>query len=162
MKNLWMKNNTYSPFLYKGKVEFHDLNYFEVDPSFVFNSNLYEYNPKDTVTVFGTKGEKRKTVRFGYLIIDKDSIDYKINVYEGKNQTNEKYYSIWFTDKTTNKTTYGVGRYLDFEKLDDPDKIYRIDFNLSYNPYCAGISCYRNFNKLVKDVDLDCVRIFLL
>ncbi|MCX7798680.1 MAG: DUF1684 domain-containing protein [Melioribacter sp.] len=140
-KNNFMKNNPYSPFNYKRKLAFHKLNYYDVDPSFVFKSKLYEYNPKDTIIIFGTKGEPRKTVRYGYLIINYQNKNYKVNVYESKNN-GEKYYTIWFTDKTTNKETYGVGRYLDFEKQSNPNYIYTIDFNLAYNPYCAYNSEY--------------------
>jgi len=137
IKNEYMKNDPASPFNYKGKVEFHELKYFDVDPKFVFKSKLYEYNPKDTITIYGTKGEARKAVRFGYVLINYENKEYKVNVYEGTTKSGEKYYSIWFTDKTTNKETYGVGRYLDFEKHNNPDYIYTIDFNLAYNPYCA-------------------------
>ncbi len=137
IKNEYMKNDPASPFNYKGKVEFHELKYFDVDPKFVFKSKLYEYNPKDTITIYGTKGEARKAVRYGFVIINYDNKEYKVNVYEGTTKSGEIFYSIWFTDKTTNKETYGVGRYLDFEKHDNPDYIYTIDFNLAYNPYCA-------------------------
>lgn len=136
-KNEWMQNDPNSPFNYKGKVEFHNLKYFEVDPDFVFKSKLFEYNPKDTVTIFGTKGEERKVIRFGYVLINFTGKDFKINVYEGTSRTGLKYHSIWFTDETTNKESYGVGRYIDFEKHDDPNFVYEIDFNLAYNPYCA-------------------------
>ena len=115
-KNEWMKNDSSSPFNFKGKLEFHDLNYFDVDPDFVFKSKLFEYNPKDTVTIYGTKGEPRKVVRYGYVIFPKDGKDFKINVYEGHTSNGYTYYSIWFTDKTTNNESYGVGRYIDFEK----------------------------------------------
>jgi hypothetical protein len=57
-------------------------------------------------------------------------------VYESSHN-GKKYYSIWFTDKTTNEESYGVGRYLDFKKSDNPNKVYTIDFNYAYNPYCA-------------------------
>lgn len=136
-KNEWMKNDPTSPFNFKGKVEFHDLKYFDVDPDFVFKSKLFEYSPKDTVTIYGTKGEPRKTVRYGFVKINYDKKDYKINVYEGISKTGEIYYSIWFTDKTTNNESYGVGRYIGFEKQSDPDYIYNVDFNLAYNPYCS-------------------------
>lgn len=136
-KNVSMREEPSSPFNFKGKVEFHDLKYFDVDPDFVFKSKLTEYNPKDTVTIYGTKGEARTAVRFGYVVFTYKSKDYKVNVYEGSSKNGEKYYSIWFTDLTTNKESYGVGRYIDFEKSDDPDYIYTIDFNLAYNPYCA-------------------------
>lgn len=136
-KNEWMKNDPNSPFNFKGKVEFHDLKYFDVDPDFVFKSRLYEYEPKDTITIFGTKGEERKTVRYGYVQFNYSGNDYKVNVYQSIARNRMIYYSIWFTDITTNKETYGVGRYIDFEKEEDPDHLYEIDFNLAYNPYCA-------------------------
>ncbi len=136
-KNEWMKNSPYSPFNGKNKVEFDDLKYFDVDPAFVFQSKLYEYNLKDTITIYGTKGEPRKAVRFGYVSIKYGNQYYKINVYEGNTATGEIYYSIWFTDKTTNNESYGVGRYIDFRKVDDLDFVYQIDFNTAYNPYCA-------------------------
>jgi uncharacterized protein len=136
-KNEWMKNDPTSPFNFKDKVEFHDLKYFDVDPDFVFKSKLFEYSSKDTVTIYGTKGEPRKAVRYGFVKINYDKKDYKINVYEGTSKTGEIYYSIWFTDKTTNNESYGVGRYIDFEKQPDPDYIYNVDFNLAYNPYCS-------------------------
>ncbi len=135
--NEFMKSDPQSPFNFKNKVEFHELNYFEVNPKFVFTSKLYEYPEKDTVIIFGTKGEPRKTVKYGYLKFQYDTKEYKINVYESCGVEGTKYYSIWFTDKTTNKESYGVGRYLDFEKQPDPNYIYTIDFNLAYNPYCA-------------------------
>ncbi|MGE5354149.1 MAG: DUF1684 domain-containing protein [Acidobacteriota bacterium] len=132
-----MQNDPQSPFNFKGKVHFEPLKYFDVDPSYVFKSRLYVYNSKDTVTVFGTKGEPRKAVRFGYVKFNFDGKDIKMNVYKGSTRTGQEYYSIWFTDRTTNNQSYGVGRYLDFEKIDNPDYIYTIDFNQAYNPYCA-------------------------
>jgi len=141
-KNEWMKKNPTSPFNYKGKVEFHDLNYFDVDPDFVFKSKLFEYEPKDTVTIYGTKGEERKAVRYGYVKFNYYGKENRINVYQSNSRDGMIYYSIWFTDLTTNKESYGVGRYIDFEKHEDPDYVYEIDFNLAYNPYCAYSPIY--------------------
>lgn len=135
--NDYMKNNPDSPFNYKGKVDFHPLNYFDVDPAFKFQSKLNEYNRKDTVIIYGTKGEERKTVRFGYVKFNYENTEYKLNVYQSISRNNQVYYSIWFTDKTTNSESYGVGRYINFEKQENPDHIYTIDFNTAYNPYCA-------------------------
>ncbi len=141
-KNILMRDNPSSPFNSKSKIEFEPLNYFEVDPSFVFYSRLYEYPVKDTLNIYGTKGEERETVRYGYLNFDYENITYKLNVYKSLSESGEEYYSIWFTDRLTNKETYGVGRYLDFELNENPDFIYQIDFNLSFNPYCAYSSAY--------------------
>lgn len=136
-KNEWMKNDASSPFNKKGKIEFHNLNYFDVNPDFVFKSKLYPDSPKDTVTVLGTKGDERKMVRYGYFLINHDRKIQKINLYEGTSGNGEKYYTISFTDKTTNKETYGVGRYLEMELNADPNHLYEVDFNLAFSPYCS-------------------------
>jgi hypothetical protein len=136
-KDISFKNDEDSPFNHKSKIHFEPLKYYDVDPSFVFQSKLYQYPVKDTIKVFGTKGEERKAVRFGYVTFNYNKKDYRINVYKGSTKTGQEYYSIWFTDKTTGEETYGVGRYLDFELNPDPGFIYTIDFNLAYNPYCS-------------------------
>ena len=136
-KDISFRSDEDSPFNHKSKVHFEPLKYYDVDPSFVFQSKLYLYPIKDTIKVFGTKGEERKAIRFGYVAFTYDKNNYRINVYKGSTKTGQEYYSIWFTDKTTGDETYGVGRYLDFEYNPNPDFIYAIDFNLAYNPYCS-------------------------
>jgi uncharacterized protein (DUF1684 family) len=141
-KDTEMKNDADSPFNQDPKVHFEPLKYFEVTPEFVFKSKLFEYQPKDTIKIYGTKGEERKVLKYGYVTINYQSKNYKINVYKGKSKSGEEYYSIWFTDRTTNKESYGVGRYIDFEKMDEPNYVYTIDFNMAYNPYCSYSSKY--------------------
>lgn len=141
-KNDYMKNDPDSPFQRDKNVSFHPLNYYDVNPDYVFYTRLYLYGNKDTVTVFGTKGEARQIVRFGYVSLNIDNKTVRLNVYQGKSGNGVDYYTIWFTDKTTGDDTYGVGRYLDFELSRDPNYIYTIDFNMAYNPYCAYTPTY--------------------
>ena len=136
-KNLSFKNDEDSPFNHKSKIHFNPLKYYNIDPAFFFQSKLYLYPIKDTIKVFGTKGEERRAIRFGYVTFNYNKKDFRVNVYKGSSKIGQEYYSIWFTDKTTSDETYGVGRYLDFEYNPNPDFIYAIDFNLAYNPYCA-------------------------
>ena len=142
LKDEQMKTDPNSPFNRPKKVEFHPLKYFPVNPDFVFKSKLFEYPRKDTITIYGTKGEQRKAVRFGYLNINYKGKTYRLNVYKSFGKNGQEYYSIWFTDETTNKESYGVGRYLEFEKSKDPDFVYTIDFNRAFNPYCAYSPAY--------------------
>ena len=134
--------SSYSPFARDPKVKFHPLNYYDPNPDFIFHSKLYEYDTKDTVVVYGTKGEPRQVIVFGYLTLNYEDTEFEVNLYKNETKDGEIYYSIWFTDKTTGKETYGVGRYLDFEKVEDSNNIYTIDFNEAYNPYCAYTSTY--------------------
>ncbi len=138
----WMKDDPNSPFNYKGKISFNGLNYFDVDPSFVFKSKITAYDDQKYIPIFGTKGEERSALRFGYLSFNKDSKDYRLNLYANVGQDSSVYYSIWFTDRTTNNESYGVGRYLSFELNPNKDHIYSIDFNLAFNPYCAYSADY--------------------
>ena len=136
-KDDFMKSDSSSPFNSRTKIEFSNLKYYEPDPEFVFKSKLYEYEKKDTIIIYGTKGEKRNAVKFGYVKFNYKGKEYLVNVYEGTTRSGENYFSIWFTDKTTGKETYGVGRYIDFDLNPDKNFVYTIDFNLAYNPYCA-------------------------
>lgn len=141
-KDTEMKNDPNSPFNHDQNAHYAPLKYFSVDPDFVFKSKLNEYKNKDTIKIYGTKGDERKVVRYGYVIINYKGMNYHINVYKGKSRSGEEYYSIWFTDRTTNKESYGVGRYIDFEKMPDSNYVYTVDFNLAYNPYCSYSSKY--------------------
>ena len=137
-KDIEMRDSSYSPFNHKGKIEFHPLNYFEPNFDFIFKGKLTKYEKPDTVIIYGTKGEERESVRYGYLTLQNDKHKLKVNVYKSLSRDDKtKYYSIWFTDKTTGEESYGVGRYLDFELNPDSNYIYTVDFNYAYNPYCS-------------------------
>lgn len=136
-KNYSLQFDGASPFNRDTLITFKPLKYFEPKPDFIFNSKLHVYDVQDTIIILGTKGESRPSILIGYLEFDFNGDTFKINIYKSFSRTGEEYYSIWFTDKTTGKTTYGVGRYLDFELNENPDFVYTIDFNKAYNPYCA-------------------------
>jgi len=42
-----------------------------------------------------------------------------------------------FNDTTNGADSYGGGRYIDLKIPSEESKTIRIDFNKSYNPYCA-------------------------
>lgn len=136
-KDYSMQFDNASPFIVDTSITFEPLNYYEPNPDFIFKSELFTYEVQDTITILGTKGEKRPSIFIGYLGLNYEGKIYKLNVYKSFGRTGTEYYSIWFTDRTTGKETYGVGRYLEFELKDDPDFIYTIDFNRAYNPFCA-------------------------
>ena len=120
-KNYNLQFDLNSPFNRDTTITFNPLNYYEPNPDFIFKSKLIVYDIQDTVAILGTRGETRPAILLGYLELKKDSKVHKINVYKSFDRTGQPYYSIWFTDKTTGKETYGVGRYLDFELDDHPE-----------------------------------------
>ena len=92
-------------------------------------------NP-DTTIILSTRGNQRRAVRVGRF-------DFKLNGAPCRLEATrllepgvgEKDFGLFFTDATTGRESYGVGRYL--EAAPRPDGRYVLDFNLCYNPACA-------------------------
>lgn len=71
-----------------------------------------------------------------------------LNIYQNltllSNPLYKDYLFLPFKDETNGITTYGGGRYLNMSKADTEDGLVTIDFNKSYNPWCAysdGFNC---------------------
>jgi uncharacterized protein (DUF1684 family) len=138
-----------SPFKRDTTIKYRGIKWFPIDTRYRGISQLHRYVNAETVIVLGTKGEERKQLRYGYFTVtvpddNEQPIVLKINVYKFTPYDAKRYalyrdaLSVWFTDETTGKETYGVGRYVDVGNEDaDPDHPYVIDFNKAYNPYCA-------------------------
>jgi uncharacterized protein len=136
-KDFKLKNDPRSPFNLDTGVVFQNLKYFPPDSNYIFKSKLYRFETLDTIIIMGTRGEQRKAVKEGYVLLSFEGTDHKLNVYKSFGPQDQPYYSIWFTDESSRKETYHIGRYLDFTIEEDEDFIYTIDFNRAYNPYCA-------------------------
>ena len=136
-KDFNLKNDPHSPFNRDPEAKYAKLKYFDPDTNFIFKSKLYRFETIDTITIMGTRGEQKKAVKEGYVNIKYHDQDHKLNVYKSYEQQGQSYYSIWFTDETSGEETYHIGRYLDFNFIPDEDFVYTVDFNYSYNPYCA-------------------------
>lgn len=147
--DLFFRDSPDSPFQKDTTIEYAGINWFPVNPHFRGRSVLHRYDNPETVVVFGTKGEERKNLRYGYFEFDVpdetgSSTTIRINAYKFTPYDKRRYelfrnnLSVWFTDKTTGKETYGVGRYVEVgEEHPDPNFVYSIDLNKAYNPYCA-------------------------
>lgn len=140
-----------SPFRIDTTAPFHGLRWFPIDPRFRGVSVLHRYDPAETVTVMGTKGEARKQLRYGWFafpVPDENNtpVTIRLNAYTPADVHPEgggNLLSVWFTDRTTGKETYHVGRYVNPDAVDpDPGHLYTIDLNKAYNPYCAYSDAY--------------------
>ncbi len=87
-----------------------------------------------------TSSGKTKTYReFAKLHFNIDSTPYTLTVFQNvelsKKEEYKDYLFLPFRDLTNGHETYGGGKYLDL-KIPNTNKII-IDFNLSYQPFCA-------------------------
>ena len=153
-KDAFFAHDPHSPFVRDTSARYHGINWFPVNPAFRGESVLHTYAAPETVTVMGTKGEPRSQLRYGYVEFPVPGetgapVMIRLNVYKFTPYDGERYaqypetMSIWFTDSTTGRETYGVGRYIDAgDDRHNPDLRYVIDLNKAYNPYCAYSGMY--------------------
>jgi uncharacterized protein (DUF1684 family) len=143
-----------SPFRRDTTIAYEGIRWFPINPAFRVASLLHRYGTPDTVIIMGTRGEQRRNLKYGYfdfLLPDEKgrAVPCRLNVYKFTPYDGQRYLlyrdqlSVWFTDATTGKETYHVGRYVDVG-LDFPDPAHRytIDLNKAYNPYCAYSTMY--------------------
>jgi uncharacterized protein len=138
-----------SPFHRDSSIQFTGIKWFPPDIKYYFKSKLYRYEQPETVSIYGTKGEERKHLKYGYFILPFEEKEHRINVYKftasdpARFIKYRNYLSVWFTDLTTGNQTYNVGRYVDVEEeSSEPNHLYIINLNNAYNPYCAYTHLY--------------------
>lgn len=142
-KDAYFRTSPQSPFQAEPKVPFAPLKYFAPDPGWIYQSKLrLDPNPR-VVAIRDTQSEQREATIIGTVGFTREGRSHALTVYRMAGPAPGTYhYSLWFTDLTTGKETYEVGRYLDFLKDEDPDHVYSLDFNHAYNPYCAYSPSY--------------------
>ena len=92
--------------------------------------------PFDLMT---SSGETKPYRAFGNATFALNGVTYILNIYQSldlvKTRGYEDYLFLPFRDETNGKETYGGGKYIDL-RIPDGNEIV-IDFNQSYQPYCA-------------------------
>ena len=142
------RNDPDSPFNRDTSVRYEGIEWFPPDLKYVFHSKLYRYAHPETVVVYGTKGEGRTQLKYGYFLINFEGKSCILNTYKAAPSDpdpglHRNPLSVWFTDETTGKETYEVGRYVDVgEEHADAAYSYTINLNDAYNPYCAYSALY--------------------
>lgn len=120
------------------------LRFFDIDESYRVRAKL-ERTASDQWFEMPTSGKIRKVFRvYGRLSFTLHDTAVQINLYQSQalmgSEGYRNYLFLPFTDATTGKETYEAGRYIDLQISDIRNNEVVIDFNKSYNPYCAYVS----------------------
>lgn len=119
------------------KPSFISLSYFPIDLNYRFNARLHKSTKVEYIDILASDGRLRPARVFGYFDFKVDSAICRLYVYRLSDVAKKypKLLFIPFIDGTSNRESYGGGRYLDLtEQTHDQ---YVLDFNLAYNPSCA-------------------------
>ena len=111
---------------------FKGLDYFPIDLKFFLIGDLHIYGRRRQIQVPATDGDFMPMERFGRFVAQIEEKPFWLEVYRSLEDNS---LTILFTDKTNGQETYSGGRYAHLIDLDNGR--YLLDFNKSYNPYCA-------------------------
>lgn len=139
-KNNEFKTSEDTPLTEEQKEEFTSLSYFPVSEKYKVRTEFRKNPREQKVKIAITDGSQREYFVFGNAHLHLEGKELDLTVYKPV-KADEEYLFIPFYDETSSDLTYGGGRYVEPEIIDGG--AIEIDFNKSYNPYCAYNHTYR-------------------
>jgi len=132
-----------SPLIPEHRMDFNGLKYFDYNPYYAVLA-FFEENMGEPFSMLTTTDRTPLYRIYGYLHFTLLDSMFSLPVYQNLELKNkpgyEDYLFLPFTDLTNAEETYGGGRYIDLKIIKGDH--WDIDFNKSYNPYCAYNSRY--------------------
>lgn len=126
-----------------------DLRFFPINESYKVYCEVEIINSAKAFTLITHTHQKKEYYKYAKLRFTLFDKAYELYVYQSKSLIQKAEYRnalfLPFTDDTNYESTFGGGRYIDLVLEDIKDnKSLVLDFNKSYNPYCAyaaGFNC---------------------
>jgi hypothetical protein len=140
--NASYKDASKSPLKSKDLKNFKGLNFFMVDSTFIVIAKLTKTTNAPTFEMVTTTDRKPLYKEYGMLNFTLKGKDFELTIYQSQDEVSDEKYKDYlflpFTDDTSGEDSYGGGRYMDVMTTDeDPDGTIKLNFNNTYNPYCA-------------------------
>ena len=140
--NASYKDATKSPLKKRDLKKFKGLDFFPIDSSFIVTAKLTKIENAPTFKMATTTDRKPLYKEYGILEFTINGKDCKLTIYQSQDDLRDEKYKDYlflpFTDDTSGNESYGGGRYMDVMTTDEkPDGTITLNFNNTYNPYCA-------------------------
>lgn len=132
-----------SPLEDQQREDFDGLQYYELNEALVMILPVEKFAATEPMIEMETStGETRPYRRYGRISFEVDGEPASLTIYS--DMYGQEFF-LPFRDATSGQETYSAGRYLDNHRpglWDLGDGRIKIDFNYSYNPYCAYSPAY--------------------
>ena len=130
-----------SPLTEEDLKTFKSLNFFDIDETYKVEAT-FKLTPNTPVFAMPTTTDRLPLYRkYGIATFTLNGENLELSLYQHQNTMTsfdaENLLFLPFNDTTNGTTSYGGGRYIDVEIPKKGSNIIVIDFNKSYNPYCA-------------------------
>ena len=133
------RNPDTSPLPDRYRKDFEGLSFFKPDSNFRVEARFVRTPEAVPFLMPTTTGRKSKEVVYGLASFSLNGAVFELEVYQNQELMLQEEYRDYlflpFLDNTNGEETYGGGRYIDLS-IPEGDTLI-IDFNKSYNPYCA-------------------------
>lgn len=137
LKDSLLRHDPGSPLPAQVRAAFSGLSYFAPDPQYRLIGELSLYGRRQQISVPTNKGPALPMEKFGRLQVQFQGKAFWLEVYRSLENGGLE---VLFKDPTNGLQTYGGGRYVPLIELGQGQ--YLLDFNMSYNPYCAYNTTY--------------------
>ncbi|MBT7816609.1 MAG: DUF1684 domain-containing protein [Polaribacter sp.] len=140
--NASYKDASKSPLKKRDLKNFKGLDFFPVDSTFIVIANLTKTINAPTFEMATTTDRKPLYKEYGILKFNLKGKKCVLKIYQSQDDLRDKKYKnhlfLPFTDDTSGEESYGGGRYMDVMTTDEKaDGTIELNFNNTYNPYCA-------------------------
>jgi len=129
-KDEFLGNDSHSPLGPVQRRTFKGLSYYRPDPRYRFEVELEPDAPQE-LRMPRTGGDEVVYTRVGTFTLGLPAGAVRLAAYDAGH---EGELFLPFRDATSNKETYGAGRYLEAQALGDGR--YLVDLNFAYHPFC--------------------------
>jgi uncharacterized protein (DUF1684 family) len=130
---------TTSPLMAADLATFKSLDFYPINEKFKVTARFVRTKKEKPFEMKTSTDRKPLYVKYGEAYFTIDGSDFKLNIYRNielsKKAEYKDYLFLPFSDLTSGNESYIGGKYIDM-KVPEGNTI-TIDFNTSYNPYCA-------------------------
>ncbi|WP_158838191.1 DUF1684 domain-containing protein [Polaribacter sp. L3A8] len=140
--NASYKDGSKSPLKKKDLRNFNGLDFFTVDATFIVNAKFTKIENAPTFEMATTTDRKPLYKKYGLLNFTLNGEKCELTIYQSQDDLRDEKYKDYlflpFTDDTSGNESYGGGRYMDVMSTDiTANNTVMLNFNNTYNPYCA-------------------------
>ena len=140
--NASYKDASKSPLKKKDLKGFKGLDFFPVDSTFIVIATLVKIANAPTFEMATTTDRKPLYKEYGTLNFTLKGKACELTIYRSQDDLRDEKYKDYlflpFTDATSSNKSYGGGRYMDvMTTSENRDGTIELNFNNTYNPYCA-------------------------
>ena len=140
--NASFKDASISPLKSSDLKNFKGLDFYPVDSSYIVKATLTKTLNAPVFAMATTTDRKPLYKEYGVLNFNLKGVACQLTVYQSQDDLRDEKYKNYlflpFTDDTSGNESYGGGRYMDIMTTDiSNDNTVILNFNNTYNPYCA-------------------------